>query len=77
MNISPTPRKSKHLKLTQAKLERAKEILGAATETETVELALEAVIAEAERNEAAWKATEKFLQSRIEIRDVFDNLDKN
>lgn len=75
MNPSTTPRKNKNLSVNQAKLDRAKEILGATTETETVELALEAVIVEAEHNETAWKATERFLKSRVEIRDVFGNLE--
>jgi len=38
----------KHMKLDQAKLTQAKRILGAGTERETVEQALELVIAEAE-----------------------------
>jgi len=37
--------KDKHLKLDQSKIERAKKILKARTETETVERALELVIA--------------------------------
>lgn len=37
----------KHLKLDQSKIDRAKKLLGAATEQETIERALELVLAEA------------------------------
>jgi hypothetical protein len=36
----------KHLKLDQAKIDRAKKLLGAKTEQETIERALDAVLAE-------------------------------
>lgn len=38
-----TPKVRKNLRLTQAKLDRARELLGAETETETVEQALDLV----------------------------------
>ncbi len=53
----------------------AKKILGIRTETETVELALESIISESEKNKIAFKATENFLKSGIEIEDVFGNLE--
>ena len=68
-------KKSKYLILSQSKLNMAKQILGTRTETETVELALESIISEAEKNKIAFKATEKFLKSGIEIKDVFRNLE--
>jgi hypothetical protein len=37
----------KHLKLDQAKIDRAKKVLGAKTEQETIERALDLVLAEA------------------------------
>jgi hypothetical protein len=43
----------KHFFLNAGKLERARRVLGAATERETVERALDAVIAEDERNREA------------------------
>lgn len=49
-------KKNKHLILNQKRLDRAKKILGARTETETVELALERVITEAEVSKQAWAA---------------------
>ena len=68
-------KKRKHLILNQAKLNQAKKILGTRTETETIELALEAVISEAEKDKKALKATADFLKSNIEIRDVHGNLE--
>lgn len=68
-------KKRKHLILSQSKLNMAKKILGIRTETETVELALESIISESEKNKIAFKATENFLKSGIEIEDVFGNLE--
>ncbi len=68
-------KKRKHLILTQSKLSLAKKILGTRTETETIEKALDSIISEAEKNKIAFKATEKFLKSGIEIKDVFGNLE--
>ena len=65
----------KHFRLDAAKIKRAKKIIGAKTETETIERALDQVIAEHERNRVAWSATQSFLKSGIEIRDVFGQLD--
>ncbi len=67
-------KKRKHLILNQAKLNLAKNLLGTRTETETIERALDEIISEAERNRQAIKATENFLKSKIEIKDVFENL---
>jgi hypothetical protein len=68
-------KKRKHLILTQSKLSLAKKILGTRTETETIEKALDAIISEDEKNKIAIKATERFLKSGIEIKDVFGNLE--
>ena len=65
----------KHFRLDAAKIKRAKKIIGAKTETETIERALDQVIDEHERNRVAWRATQSFLNSGIEIRDVFGQLD--
>lgn len=74
-------RKNKHLILTQAKLERAKKILGVATETETVEIALDRVVEEDETNKKLWAAHKKFVKSMIAdgllIEDVYGNLEEN
>ncbi len=68
-------RKNKHLILNQAKLKKAQKILGAKTETETIERALEQVISEAEKDRRAWAATEKLVRSGIQIKDVFGRVD--
>jgi hypothetical protein len=62
--------KHKHLLLNQGKIEKAQKALGARTETETIERALEIVIGEAEKNRCAWAATEKFVKNGIQIRRV-------
>jgi hypothetical protein len=68
-------RKNKHLILDQVKLKKAQKVLGARTETETIERALEQVISEAEKDRRAWAATEKLLRSGIQIKDVFGRVD--
>ena len=70
-----TDKKNKHLILTQGKIDLARKILGARTETETIELALDSIISEEEKNKEAKKATEDLLKSGIIIEDVFGNLD--
>jgi hypothetical protein len=72
-------RKNKHLILDQAKLKKAQQLLGAKTETETIDRALEQVISEAEKDHQAWAAQERFLKAavrdRLTIRDVFEHLE--
>ena len=68
-------RSRKSFRLDSAKLERAKKILGAKTETETIERALDFAIAEIQSNRRAWEANDRFLKSGIEIKDVYGNLD--
>lgn len=58
--------------LDQVKIEKARKALGARTETETIERALEMVIGEDEKKRRAWAATEKLIKSGIQIKDVFD-----
>jgi hypothetical protein len=70
----PVPR-HKHYVLDQTKIRRAQTLLGAKTETETIERALEEVITERERNRAAWQAHERLLKSGIQIRDVYGVLE--
>jgi hypothetical protein len=75
MKIATGTRKNKHMILDQAKLKKAQKILGARTETETIERALDQVIREDETNRRAWAATEKLLKTGIQVRDVFGRLD--
>ena len=78
MKASATTRKNKHkhkhLVLDQAKIKRAQKVLGAKTETETIERALEMVISEDEKNSRAWAATQKLIAGGIQIKDVFDHM---
>lgn len=72
----PTPRarSHKHFQLDAAKIKRAQKVLRARNETETIERALDLVIAEEEKNRLALAANERFLRSGVEIKDVFGNL---
>jgi hypothetical protein len=76
MKIVSSARKNKHVILDQAKLKKAQKVLGAKTETETIERALEQVISEAEKDRRAWAATEKLVRSGIQIKDVFGRVDR-
>ena len=69
----PTSRKHglKQFRLDPRKLKRAKRLLGASTEHEALDRALDEVIIEHERNRRALEANERFLSSGIQIRDVF------
>ena len=66
--------KQKRYALDETKLKQAQKLLGAKTETETIELALDEVISERERQRRAWAATERFLKSGGVIKDVFGRL---
>jgi hypothetical protein len=69
-------RSHKHFQLDGAKVKRAQRVLRAATETETIERALDLVIAEQQRSRLARAAHERFLKSGIVIKDVYDRLGK-
>ena len=66
----------KHFRVDKNKLERAQAAFSAATETETVDRALEFVIEEHDRNLRVAKAHREFVESGIEIRDVFGSLEE-
>jgi hypothetical protein len=53
-------RKHKHYVLDEAKIRRAKKLLGVETETEAIERALDEMIAERERNKIIQRAHERF-----------------
>ncbi len=67
--------KQKRYSLDEAKLKQAQKLLGAKTEIETIELALDEVISEREHQRRAWAATERFLRSGAVIKDVFGRLE--
>jgi hypothetical protein len=58
------------------KIERTQKVLGADTETEAIERALDLVISERERNRLAARANERFVRSGIVIKDVHGTLEK-
>jgi ribosomal protein S4 len=64
----------KHFRLDSGKIKRAQRLLKAGTETEAVDRALDLVIAEHERNRLTREANERFVNSGIEIRDVYGKL---
>jgi hypothetical protein len=71
-------RNNKHLTLDQAKLERVRTILGAQSESETIDRALDFVIGEDMRNRRAWGAHDRFLRAAardgLQIHDAFGRL---
>jgi glycine cleavage system pyridoxal-binding protein P len=80
MSTTTQSRKNKHFLLDQTRLKKAQEVLGTRTETETIEIALEKVISEADANERAWAAQDKFLKTAVKealvIEDVFGRLEE-
>ena len=69
-----TKRSHKHFQLDSAKIKRAQKALYAKTETEAIDRALDFAIAEHEKNRLALQATERFIKSGIEIKDVYGTL---
>ena len=69
-----TKRTHKHFQLDSAKIKRAQRALHAKTETEAIERALDFAIAEHEKNRLVFQATERFIKSGIEIKDVYGAL---
>jgi len=65
----------KHFRLDARKIKRAQRILGAKTETETVERALDLVLSEYQRNRLTLEANLRFVRSGIEIKDIYGNLE--
>jgi hypothetical protein len=66
----------KHFRLDRNKLKQAQAVFDASTETEAVNRALDFAIEEHERNRIVAKAHREFVESGIEIRDVFGSLAK-
>ncbi len=65
----------KNFRLDPAQIARAKKVLGAATETETIIRALDQVISEADRDRITAAANQRFLKSGIVIDDAFRSLE--
>jgi hypothetical protein len=64
-------RSHKHFRLDAMKIKRAQRVLGTASETETIERALDLVISEHERNRLVAEANRRFVTSGIVIKDVY------
>jgi hypothetical protein len=69
-------RAHKHFRLDARKIQKARKVLRAQTETETIERALDLVISEHQRNRLAAAAMERFVMSGIEIKDVYGKLEE-
>jgi hypothetical protein len=67
-------RSHKHFRLDPVKIKRVQRVLGASSETEAIDRALDLVISEHERNQLAVEANERFATSGIVIRDVYGTL---
>jgi hypothetical protein len=68
-------RSHKHFQLDAVKIKRAQKVLGAKTETEAIERALDFTIDEHEKNRLVAEANERFVRSGIEIKDAYGKLD--
>ena len=67
-------RSHKHFQLDSIKIKRAQKLLHADTETETIERALDLVIAEHEKSRLTLAANDRFVKSDVEIEDVYGTL---
>jgi hypothetical protein len=67
-------RSHKHFQLDSVKIKRAQKALRAKTETETIERALDLAIAEHQKNRLVLEANERFVESGIDIKDVYGRL---
>jgi hypothetical protein len=68
-------RTHKHFQLDAGKIRRAQKVLNTKTETETIEHALDRVIEQERANRLIREAHRRFIESGIEIKDVFGALD--
>jgi hypothetical protein len=66
----------KYFWLDPSKIKRAQKALGAKTQTETIDRALDLAIAEARRNHLVHAANQRFLRSGIQIEDVYGNVEE-
>ncbi len=69
--MTPTAIKDKHLKLDQKKIDRARRLLGARTETETIDKALDLVI----QRGAAGKPERKWAGALKDLRKKYTSVE--
>jgi hypothetical protein len=74
MSTTTKNRKNKHFILNQIRLKKAQNVLGTKTETETIEIALERIITEAEKDKKAWATQDRFIKDAIKERLVFEDV---
>jgi hypothetical protein len=74
MSTTTKNRKNKHFILDQIRLKKAQNVLGTKTETETIEIALERIISEAEKDKKAWATQDKFIKDAIKEELVFEDV---
>ena len=67
------PRSRKYFRLDAVKIKRAQKMLGASTESQAIERALDLVISE-QRKRMVAEANDRFIESGIEITDIYDAL---
>ncbi|HSO73664.1 MAG TPA: hypothetical protein VLU47_02410 [Blastocatellia bacterium] len=60
--------------MNKAKIRKAQKLLGTKTDSETIDRALDEVISERKRSARALAATERFIKSGVEMKDVFGRL---
>jgi hypothetical protein len=63
-------RSHKHFQLDTAKIKHAQKVLRAKTETETIERALDLVIAQYQWNRLATGANERFVKGDVQVKSV-------
>lgn len=68
-------RTHKHFRLDGEKIKRAQRLLRAETETEVIERALDLLLSEHRKNRLTARANERFVSSRVVIKDVYGNLE--
>jgi hypothetical protein len=66
--------RDKHFRVDTIKLSRGRKILRAATDAEAIDRALDFVLSEHRRDQLAWEANNRFLESGANIKDVHGGL---
>ncbi len=69
-------RAHKHYRLDPAKIKRVQKEMGAKTETEAIDRALDSFLSEREKDRLIEEAHEQFFKSGIKVRDVYGVLEK-
>jgi hypothetical protein len=76
MKKSATKNQREHFELEEFKTRLAQNLFATNPEAETIELSLEEIYAEMQRNRIALRAHKRLLNSGIHIKDVYGVLDE-